>query len=417
MNRQKEGISLIVLVITIIVMIILAAAVVISLNNSNVINSANKAVNASDYNNVKTAADLAYSEYIINKANTNVEEYINSKLQTDEVISEDGSDYYIKMSGNQVNVVKAGSLVDLFYKGDVKIGDYVSYKSGTQTVDTEGYVSLRETVTKTTVTYASNNSIAWRVLGADGNKLKLVSENVVKTSDSQGLTLYGAYSYLYCKKILDKACSAFLNSEYAVLARSINVEDIDQVSGFAKETSICTGSMAAYWDNVTFQIPYGTKLSYDGVSSASFLCSEGRYVNVNLPIIAYPDATKENYKSQGKNTFTFTDYNYDGAELIDNQVAYNMLFKDSSSNNLSYWLASSSVSLNDGYVRFNVKHIYYGKVQGDTLFMGGGDGRDYFDHPSSNFDEYNSAAIRPVVLLKENITGGYNTQEQIWELK
>lgn len=56
MNRQsksKKGISLIVLVITIIFMIILAATIVISLNNANVIDSANKAVKDTNKNSLQ----------------------------------------------------------------------------------------------------------------------------------------------------------------------------------------------------------------------------------------------------------------------------------------------------------------------------------------------------------------------------
>ena len=65
--QSKKGISLIVLVITIIVMIILAAAIIISLNNTGIIGNANKAKNESDLANIKTAADLEYSEYILDK--------------------------------------------------------------------------------------------------------------------------------------------------------------------------------------------------------------------------------------------------------------------------------------------------------------------------------------------------------------
>lgn len=59
---MKKGISLIVLVITIIVMIIIAGAIIISLNSSNVIDQANKAVTASDLANAKNTCMLAYCE-------------------------------------------------------------------------------------------------------------------------------------------------------------------------------------------------------------------------------------------------------------------------------------------------------------------------------------------------------------------
>ena len=60
---MKKGISLIVLVITIIVMIIIAGAIIISLNSSNVIQQANKAVADSDAANVRNALMLAYAEH------------------------------------------------------------------------------------------------------------------------------------------------------------------------------------------------------------------------------------------------------------------------------------------------------------------------------------------------------------------
>ncbi len=59
---MKKGISLIVLVITIIVMIIIAGAIIISLNSSNVITQANKAVNASDVANLRSALTLDYAD-------------------------------------------------------------------------------------------------------------------------------------------------------------------------------------------------------------------------------------------------------------------------------------------------------------------------------------------------------------------
>ncbi len=59
---MKKGISLIVLVITIIVMIIIAGAIIISLNSTNVMTSAEKAVTDSDLANAKYAVSLAYAD-------------------------------------------------------------------------------------------------------------------------------------------------------------------------------------------------------------------------------------------------------------------------------------------------------------------------------------------------------------------
>ena len=60
--KNKEGISLIVLVITIIVMIILAASVVITLSNSGIINKASDAVSATNLAEVEQLASLTWAE-------------------------------------------------------------------------------------------------------------------------------------------------------------------------------------------------------------------------------------------------------------------------------------------------------------------------------------------------------------------
>ena len=62
---MKKGISLIVLVITIIVMIIIAGAIIISLNSTNIINEADRAVLSSDAANLKSELTLKYAEVVL----------------------------------------------------------------------------------------------------------------------------------------------------------------------------------------------------------------------------------------------------------------------------------------------------------------------------------------------------------------
>jgi len=87
MKRNKSGISLIVLVITIIVMIILAAAVVITLNNTNIINRANEAVDASDLKQVQNIAALAWSEAYLDK---NAGETVNFQERVETALRNNG---------------------------------------------------------------------------------------------------------------------------------------------------------------------------------------------------------------------------------------------------------------------------------------------------------------------------------------
>ena len=80
--KRKQGISLIVLVITIIVMITLAAAVVITLNNTGIINKANKAVNDTNLKEVQQLATLVWAEeFMDDKRGDTLKEAVLGRLE------------------------------------------------------------------------------------------------------------------------------------------------------------------------------------------------------------------------------------------------------------------------------------------------------------------------------------------------
>ena len=82
MERNKRGISLIVLVITIIVMVILAAAVVITLNNTGIIGKANDAVDKTNLKEVQNLATLIWSEeYMDGKRGDTLKEAVLDRLK------------------------------------------------------------------------------------------------------------------------------------------------------------------------------------------------------------------------------------------------------------------------------------------------------------------------------------------------
>ena len=84
MKNNKNGISLIVLVITIIVMIILAASVVITLSNTGIINKANDATYETELKQIQTLASLAWSDAYTAKmtdSTINIEEEVKLALE------------------------------------------------------------------------------------------------------------------------------------------------------------------------------------------------------------------------------------------------------------------------------------------------------------------------------------------------
>ena len=210
---KKRGISLIVLVITIIVMIILAAAIIISLNNTGIIGNANKAKDESDLANIKTAADLIYSDYILDESvlpvGTTVGDYITEKLVNNGTIKGKEVDYYVVVNNKQTYVITVGSTADKYIKGEIKDGDYVDYDPKDGVLDTSK------------ITYTGK----WRVIGlTDDCCLKLVSAESTGTynllTDTTGEGILKAVSEL------NEICSVYGKGVGAKYARCIILEDV-----------------------------------------------------------------------------------------------------------------------------------------------------------------------------------------------
>ena len=179
--KKKKGISLIVLVITIIVMIILAAAIILSLNNAGIIGNANKAVDESNVDTIKTAADLAYSEYLVNKSvigASTLKDWLNEKVNYE--------GYKIHVVDGETVVVKEGSLADMFYNEEIKIGDYVNYKATetTKTVDVKDLIKVsdEQPSVDAIVEMEVSSEMTWKVLGVDKTtkELLIVSSDVIQ---------------------------------------------------------------------------------------------------------------------------------------------------------------------------------------------------------------------------------------------
>ncbi|MBR6641053.1 MAG: hypothetical protein IKL08_02530 [Clostridia bacterium] len=120
--KNKQGISLIVLVITIIVMIILAASVVITLSNSGIINKASEATGKTNRAQVEQYASIVWAEaYMDGLRGEDLKDAVLEKLEdyTD--------DYTFDVTDKGVNVID-GAVPQLnkygFYYKQVYLGDY-----------------------------------------------------------------------------------------------------------------------------------------------------------------------------------------------------------------------------------------------------------------------------------------------------
>ncbi|MBQ8044582.1 MAG: hypothetical protein IJ272_10660, partial [Clostridia bacterium] len=208
-------------------MIILAGAIILSLNNTGIINQANKAVKDTDEATVKTLAELAWAEAYLDKTITtddDYQKYVTEQLEKNGV---DLDQYTVLATTKGVVTsdgwVQKGTKV-IKGKTELNVGDSIAYDEtagGKKTVETNAN---------------------WAVFGAeDGNLLIMSEDNVAITG---GVEQYG----------LGTGNSGIK----ALSARIPSINDIDRITGYDK-TQYGLGTVAQYGNVVT--------LYWDGVST------------------------------------------------------------------------------------------------------------------------------------------------------
>ena len=117
MKTNEKGISLIVLVVTIIVLAILAATVIVSITNSGIINRATDTVKNYDLSEVRSLANLAWAEALMDenvRTDAEYDAYVKGKLTNAGV---NVADYNIGATSSGVTVTQNGSQGETEYAG------------------------------------------------------------------------------------------------------------------------------------------------------------------------------------------------------------------------------------------------------------------------------------------------------------
>ena len=368
-KQRDEGITLIALVITILVLIIIA---VVAINMAFGANGLIKrAKDARDY----YTNDTAYTDESI----ANVDAYISETLKENV--------WRYDEEGNVTNG-----------KVTLAIGDYVAYDCTTSDAVYESQEANNGYGLQTF--RASEYKYGWRVLGVDEQtgELLIVSEDFVPLDGGYTHTSANRdYFYLEGQEgvkngidELDRICSIYGNGEGATGARSINVDDINKITGYnPEEAKYGAGQLYEYGNKITYywdgsNYPYyrATNGLEDNLTSNHNNSSYGNsfywYDEENgwqsSPYTA--DATTEsmqeittlesNYYYYYPNTLTSSSSG-DTAGISTDSVAYKMLFTNSSTGAYSsnagstsqfwYWLGSPYVYSNSYCTAFGLRYV------------------------------------------------------------
>ena len=419
--KESKGITLIALVITIIVLLILAGVTIATLTGDNgILKQADKAKTETTMGEEKEAIGLAYNGAkteklggVITAGDLNTQFTKNGTKATAsgegtiKVDFETGRSYTLDAHG------KIEEWIDIAKY--VKVGDYVDYnptittKDGTTSVEASklSYSSPIGTAKE----HGNGNSVQnftatadtrWRVLSIENGVVELISENVIKTSDTNAdFILKGARGYLYAEQELNEVCKIFGYGYGADTTKGGNYTTggpIDtQITGKVGET----GARSITIEDINKKA---------GITEADYTTLDSSYGSITNPTsnIYYPtvngDSTTGKSTSEGVKNLKYTYYSYNKSK-IENTDIQNMLFNE------NYWLASRCIKTGSSGANFIVRCVYRDNTNRCNLC----------DCGSSGLSENSSSslAVRPVVTLKSDIidvSTNYSTERE-WKLK
>ena len=130
MKTKKKAISLIVLVVTIIVLAILAATVIVTITNSGIINRTTDTVKEYDLSEVRSLANLAWAEALM-------DENVRTDAEYDAYVKQQLTNAGVNIGDYNIGATSSGVLVTL--RGNQSETEYAGL---TITADTEGFTFI-----------------------------------------------------------------------------------------------------------------------------------------------------------------------------------------------------------------------------------------------------------------------------------
>lgn len=362
--RKNGGITLIVLVVTIIVLIILAGiSINLILGENGIIKKAQKAKEKHEeaVQEEREQLDIAYEQIeSLNSdslaANVKVGDYVNYTPKSGETITIYQGSYNGKTEGTFEDIATINEDGEAIANGEIGSG-YNENQIFTVPADT--------------------SNIKWRVLNVENGVVSLISEKEIGRTGlwsgswtiGDSLYLQDIIGYVYGEEVINQVCSIYGTGEGAKGARSITIEDINQLTG------------------------------YDVTKDSEYNEDYGEIVKLN------------NYNYRWNWTYYTYEYNKEGMNLKtenEDSMEYKLLFN----NEPYYWLASRCVwpTLNDPYFQLrcvdgdcvNINEMFYCDSNGNA---------DYVDY---------NYPVRPIVTLKSTVKAGTSTTDEngitIWNM-
>ena len=458
--KERNGITLIALVITIIVLLILAGVTIATLTGDNgILGKAKTAKTTNDEEKAKEQIKIAvmgsygkdgelnYDDLTKNLGQIGIKELPKEASYPLEVTL-DGVSATIKANG-EVNFTTSGGYTqtgDTITSPDgktMKVGDYVDYdptlgaNASDLTYSSPSSKTGADSNQDFNVSTYKSAGYGWRVLGVKNGKIRLISEEFIGpgTYTDSSRTYYnlkGQKGYINGIEELNKISGIFGHGKGAEKATSITVEDINGITGYNPETAkYSQGNWNEYGNKVTYTRGEGSALSSSATNGKTWSRTQGTF--------NYYDKASKTFKAltSGSTEIESTYYNYVptqvNSKFLTGEVnadgtknttsVFQMLFGGTAvgSDNLtrnftlrknqSFWLTSDYAYAGDCFVSWGLRIVNNGSVSGSTLYYSNG------NEGESGYDSGSSYGVRPVVSLKSDVSLEWNESENEWKIK
>ena len=387
--RQNKGITLIALIITIIVMLILVGVTVTVAINGGLFKSAKEGAEGTIIAREKEQLMAAVISAYDAKTGAISKQTLESGLGTGwQVTGEEGGPYGVTSpKANEYTVTKTGEIAE----GWVDNGDG-TFTKGDATVEigktTYTNAEVQEKLGATGGTYTGT----WTVIGAEGDKLKLVSTANVSNNVSLGKTDQNVYkkdaegniTTELKDEIVDLNGDEDLEFEKAVWSYTHAVNTLNEEA--KKATGITSAESITIEDiydiigeeNVYKGSEYGSVYNYYFDTSKSKVCSKKKTGTDENGEEQWGSAYTTNYATQtfvdSEGRTVTIDANNPGASVRLPYDYFSYTLTDAQKSAIGslatghYWLASPCVDCHSNSALFDVRCMYSGNVGSDYLF-------------------------------------------------
>ena len=458
---KNKGITLIALVVTIIVLLIFAGISIQMLTGENgIVQNGQEAKEKTDKSDLEEQVKLAVmgaktsglgkinDVELKNELKNNID-----GLNDSDIIGDEKGGWQVKVNNKAFVISRMGDVNEAYWEEvrdangnvteirrvdgtvtDLKIGDIIGYSATQGVASTEQTISSSQGVNGAedqTISLSDYNG-TWRLLGVENGKLNLISSVIAGIPKAEGdSTSNGVYTNSYFKlkgrigyqnveSELNRICSFYGKGKYAESARSINVEDINKITGYDPEhTGVNVNKATA--EEIVAGTKYGVGQLYQYGNKVTYLWKGDEYPRYESSIISgnlsqtHNDSIfkgfswwngsswqKSDYTGESGKICTLTSdvYSYypetltsikDTTKLVglaNDSVLREILFNPGTD---YYWLASRCVYTNSDYVYFGVRAVLMSYVANNYMAVSHGDEVGY------------GIGLRPVVSLKPDI--------------